>query len=465
MRFPLGRPILILILAAVASGFAICRRPQTPRADLVLWSFAEQHVNTLRNSHGPTPSLLDQFQSQTGLTAAISLMGQAGENIRLASAFMSGSTGPSVPDLCEIEINSIGQFLRPPVPDVGLLPLNDFLHQSGWDTRIITSRFAPWSKTDPATGRQIIYGIPEDVHPVTITYRKDLFDQAGIDPRDAQTWPQFQELCLAFQSYWANHGYPARRAIALSINSSDELVELLLQRHINLIDSSNHLHFTDPKLLNTLLFYTQLLAGPRAIAAEPSPGIQWTEDFDRGDICAICSPDWKTDYLRQFTPDLAGKIAMMPLPLFDPDDAPTSTSGGTMVGICRACPDPQRAWKLLEFLYLSPEAHRAAVASGDNVLPAIPEYWSDPAYHVPDPFFAGNQSAATLEVYLAHQIPQRIVTPYTYQAELALAVVLRRAVDYLATRGADGLQESCRAWLSEAQDDIQCRMDFGNTQP
>jgi len=471
MRFTLGKPIFTLLLAAAASGVAVWRQPAAPRADLVIWSFSEPHIVTLRDSPripggGRSPSLLDRFHLRTGLTADVSLMGQTGENIRLASAFMSGSSGPSVPDLCEIEINSIGQFLRPPVDDIGLLPLNDFLQKSGWDTRIISSRFAPWSKIDPRTGRRIIYGIPEDVHPITITYRRDLFDQAGIDPRQAGTWSRFQELSLEFQQYWANHGHAERRAIALSTNSSDELLEMLLQRHINLIDSSDRLHFTDSKLLETLVFYAQMIAGPRAVAADPSPGFEWTEQFDRGDVCAVCSPDWKADYLREFTPDLAGKIAMMPLPRFDPGDAPTSTLGGTMVGICRTCPNPQRAWDLLEFLFLSPESHRAAVAEGDDVLPAIPEYWTDPAYHAPDAFFSGGQSIGDLYVSLASRIPERVVTPYTLQAELALAVVLHRAVEYLAAHGsADGLNNICAVWLAEAQDDIHRRIDFGNIQP
>jgi hypothetical protein len=459
------------MLAAAASGIAVWRRPVAPRADLVLWSFAETHVATLRNSprdsHGSrAPSLLKQFQMRTGLTTNVSLVGQTGENIRLASAFMSGSSGPSIPDLCEIEINSVGEFLRPPVDDIGLLPLDDFLRKSGWEDRIIASRFAPWSKIDARTGARIIYGIPEDVHPVTIAYRKDLFDDAGIDLRQAGTWSGFWDLCLEFQNYWAKHGRPDRRAIALSTNSSDEIVEMLLQRHINLIDSSDRLHFTDPKVLETLVFYAQLIAGPRAIAADPSPGVEWTEDFDRGNVCAVCTPDWKADYLREFTPDLAGKVAMMPLPRFEPGDAPTSTLGGTMIGICRSCPHPDQAWELLEFLFLSPQSHRAAVAAGDDVLPAVPEYWSDPAYHLPDGFFAGGQSIGDLYVSLAPRIPERLMTPYTYQAELALGVVLHRAMEYLAAGGnVDGLRGPCAVWLAEAQDDIRRRIDFGNIEP
>jgi ABC-type glycerol-3-phosphate transport system substrate-binding protein len=474
VRFSLGKPVLALLLAAAASGVAVNRRPAAQRADLIIWSCAESHVRTLSVPvYEPdgrlAPSLLDRFRLETGFSAAISLMGQMGENIRLASAFMSGESGPSAPDLCEIEIHSIGQFLRPPVDDIGLLPLNDFLERSGWDRRIIASRLAPWSKTDPRTGRRIVYGIPQDVHPVTITYRRDLFDQAGIDPRQAGTWEQFHQLCLGFQDYWAAHGRPDARAIALSTDAPDEIVEMLLQRHVNLIDQSNRLHFTDPKVLDTVVFYARLVAGRRAIGGDVPPGVQWTQDFARGNVCAVCTPDWKADYLRQFAPDLAGNVAMMPLPRFDPDDAPTSTSGGTMVGICRACPHPQRAWELLEFSYLGSQANRARLAAGDNVLPAIPEYWSDPAYHQPDPFFAGTQNVGDLYVTLAGQIPERLVTPYTYQAELALAAVMYRAERYVAAEAADqsvnGLKQACARWLAEAQADVQRRIDFGNFEP
>jgi arabinosaccharide transport system substrate-binding protein len=474
VQFPLGKPILVLSLAAAVSAFAVWSRSAGPRADLVVWSFDQAHARTFRDPFPDArgrmiPSLAEQFERKFGLRVRISLIGEMGENIRLSSAFMSQAS-PATPDLCEIEIHSIGQFLRPPIDDIGLLPLNDFLAETGWDRRIIVSRFAPWSKTDPRTGMRIIFGVPADVHPVTITYRKDLFDRAGIDLERAGTWDEFQDLCLAFQAYWSAHGQGDRRAIALSTGAPDEIVEMLLQRHINLIDRANKLHLTDPKILKTVIFYAQLVAGPRAIGADVSPGVGWTEDLSRGNICAVCTPDWKAGYIRQFSPELAGKVRMMPLPRFDPGDASTSTSGGTMIGICRDCPNPEQAWKLLEFLYLSPQAAKARIAAGDEVLPAIPEEWNEPVYHRGDPFFADSggsgQRIGDLYIRLAGQIPERFVTPYTFQAELALAAVLHRAEEYVAEHGGTaGLSQPCAAWLAEAQDDIQRRIDFGNFEP
>ncbi|MGA2442597.1 MAG: hypothetical protein ABSH08_16710, partial [Tepidisphaeraceae bacterium] len=100
MRFSLGKPILTLLLAAAVSGVAVWQRPAAPRADLIVWSFDQTHVRTFRDPlPGPggrgMPSLFDQFRRQTGFSAGISLMGQMGENLRLASAFISGASGPS----------------------------------------------------------------------------------------------------------------------------------------------------------------------------------------------------------------------------------------------------------------------------------------------------------------------------------------------------------------------------------
>ncbi len=129
------------MLAAAISAFAVWNHPAPPRADLVLWTFDQTDARTYRDqiqdgNGRAMPSLAEQFERESGLRVRISLIGQMGENIRLASAFMSDA-GEQSPDLCEIEIHSIGQFLRPPIDDVGLLPLNGFLQKSGWDRRMV----------------------------------------------------------------------------------------------------------------------------------------------------------------------------------------------------------------------------------------------------------------------------------------------------------------------------------------
>lgn len=465
MKFPLGKPIFVLLLLALASGASVWTLRTPPRADLLVWCFAENHAQTFDPRPAPgadePPTLIEQFHRTTGHGVAVELMGQQAEDTRLVSLFMSQASGETVPDLCEIEIGSIGKFFRAPIDDVGLLPLNDFLERSGSSDRILNSRLSLWSKIDPRTGKRIIFGVPDDVHPTTLTYRKDLFDQAGLDPTQPQTWQEFQTICLKLQNYLASHGHPGARGMELSSTNPNQLVMMLLQRHVNLVDASNRVHLADPKVAQTITFYAQLITGPDAIGADTSSaGGLWARDLLLGDVCCILTPDWRAGNISQYAPGLAQKLRMMPLPRFDSDDAPTSTTGGTMVGIPRACKNPGLAWQLLEFLYLSPQASVARLSVGTDIVPPQPALWSDPVYHQPNPFFGG-QKISELYVSLAPQIPERDVTPYTAQAEFALALVLYQARNYVEKHGTTGLTEQCERWLSQAQQELQRRIDFG----
>jgi arabinosaccharide transport system substrate-binding protein len=447
-----------MLLIVGGSGAAVLLRPPPRSGDLVVWVFAMSHAESLRGDGSPNqpPTLIEQYQQRTGQRVEVKLINNNALNLRLMSIFdrldrdeVSGET----PDLATIEIGSVGRYFRPPVQDVGFLPLNEYLKRSGYMDRIVPPRLATWSK------RGVIFGVPHDVHPVTITYRKDLFDEADINLASAQTWPEFQDLCLAFQAYWHERGHPHRYAIELPFAASDYLVCMLLQRHINLIDDEDRIYMAEPIVAETLAYYVRLVSGRRRIGATPTPGTNmWMRDLDRGDICAFITADWRATYLKNL-PNLAGKLAMMPLPRFEPTDAPTATWGGTMIGIPRTARDPDEAWRLIEFFYFSPEG-LAARQRVTKILPPVRDFWNDPLYNEPDPFYGG-QRVGQLFVELGDQIPTRYVTPYTTMAIAQLSQVLTAAVEYHRARGDSGLEEHCQQLLNDAAQDLQRRIDFG----
>ena len=281
MSFHLGKPILVMLCLSIVSGSAIFMRRAPHSADVNLWLFADGHARMYRD---PTkqadgtrsPSLVDQFRVVTGRSVNVNLIAGKALDVRLMSLFMSGDNdGTRTPDLAEIEIGSVGKFFRPPTAQVGFLPLNDYLKKSGWMDRIVPSRLAQWSKDGQ------IFGVPHDLHPTTLSYRKDLFDQAGVELDSVKTWPEFQSRCLEFQRYWAGKGH-RRYAIGLSTTSADTIMLLLLQRHINLIDSDLSLHLTDEKVADTMAWYAQAVAGPNQIGTDfnPAPG-QNIRDLDQ----------------------------------------------------------------------------------------------------------------------------------------------------------------------------------------
>lgn len=444
MSFHLGKPILAMMLVAALSGAAVALRSDRARADLVVWVFAKQHADAYRK-------VIPEFERKTKKSVDLHLISSRALNERLTSLFMADLRGPLVPDLVELEINDIGKFFRPAAEDVGLLPLDAMLDQTGLRKRLVPERLELWSKDGH------VFGIPHDVHPVSITYRKDLFDEAGIDLSAAGNWDEFQKSCVAFQEYWRNQGVANRHAMELPKYSPDCLLIMLLQQRVNLVDGDGSIHLADPRVARTVTFYAQLVAGPRSIGGQAGGGMAgWAADLERGNLCALFTADWRVADIRQWAPGLPGKLRMMPLPVFGPNDSPTATWGGTMMGIPRSCPRPGQAWELLQYLYFSPEG-LAARQEQTHILPPLPEAWQNPVYRERDAFFGG-QPVDQEYIKLAEKIPPRRMTSATAMAQAELAYVQFRAVRYCESRGTEGLEEACQVWLAEAEKDLRQRI-------
>jgi len=421
VSFHLGKPIFVMLLIALATSVVVSTRRPPARADMTMWVFAISHANSYRlRDRGP--SLVDEYERKFGQTLNVNLINNRALDTRLLSLMMSGATGDKVPDVVELEINSVGKYFRFPPEKVGLLPLDEFLNASGLREELIAARLAPWTRDGT------LFGIPHDVHPVTLTYRKDLFDAAGVDLAACETWDAFSEACLRYQAYWRANGHPERVAMEMSPWASDPLLRLILQRRVNLVD--NHLvsHMTDPKVADTVVRYATMVAGSRRIGAAASPGgNNWVQDLSTGALGAMVTADWRVTYIRKNGPEsLQGRLAMMPLPRFDPTDHPTSTWGGTMLGIPRNARDPAASWRVIEHILFSAEGIAARKRYTDIISP-VRRSWEDPDLVQPDPLYGG-QRVGRMFIELAPQVPEYHATPFSSFAATLLTEVLRQQV-------------------------------------
>lgn len=449
----LGPVLPLMLLLSLVSGAVVALRPASPTGDQTVWIFAEGHAAIFRDGDGQSPALVDRYHQSTGRRVDVQLLSYRALEMRLLSMMLSPQSASDVPDVVAIEISSVGKFFRAPVDDVGLLPLNDYLRRSGWDQRLLSARLAPYSKGGVA------FGIPYDVHPLAIAYRADLFEEAGVDLSAATTWPAFHEACLRAQRAWQAAGHTDRVAMELATNTVEWLLCMLMQRGINPIDDRDRVFLDDARVADTVAFYARLVAGPDAIGAPSASGGGGYRDIIEDRRAAWFCPDWRPMYMKTYAPRLAGKVRLMPLPRFDPTDAPTATWGGTMFGIPRNSRDPDAAWALLESLLLTDPAVEARRRK-TSVLPPVTSQWDDPAYATPDPYFGG-QRTMRLYVELARQLPERYVTPFTPLAQTQLTGVLAKAMRAVESGRDRDLQLQCRAWLRTAAAELERRVAFG----
>ena len=445
MNFHLGKPILVMIVIALVAGGAALLQPGQEKADLTLWVFADSHRKSYQKP-------VAKFQQQNGMTVNVNLISGSAMDLRLNSMFMADPYSEELPDLAEIEISWVGKYFRPPLDQVGLIPLNDFLKESGWEDKIVKQRLAPWTKDG------VIFGIPHDVHPVTITYRHDLFQEAGVDPEGARTWPEFHEALLRFRDYWRRK-VPHRHAIEAGVADSSLVQMILLQRGINIVDQHLNVNINDPRVAETIVFYAQMVAGPRKVSGQSTGGEgALIKDIVEGNLCAFLTPDWRSGYFKRYAASMPGVMRMMPLPVFEPGNPPTTTWGGTCIGITRACKRPRDAWKLIEYLYFAEEPLEERRRE-TGILPPVMSIWDRPQYDEPDPFYYGQQKSQALFVELGRQVPRRYQTPVSPMAAQALAFVLNKAVAYVDEHNStEGLRAQCQQWLDDAAKDLHRRI-------
>lgn len=493
-RFPFGPAIATMLCLAALGAVMVALRANKPRESLVFWSNSDLHMRYQGNMPQYPAAALHGWTTPDGGLVDCKQVKENALNLRLLSMFMGGRSDAGVPDIVQVEIGKVGMFFRPPVSQVGFLPLDHYLDTRGeqtianlnatgqagwkarcesdgkiyahdgtswtatsaaradhWRERLVTARLAPWSK------QGTVFGIPQDVHPVALAWRVDLFEEVGVDLSQAKTWPKFQEACLRFEAAWKARGVKDRRAFEAKEITAEWVRLMCLQRGFDFVDD-NGPHLTDPRLAEILAFYTGLIAGPRAIGRQSTgKTAQLTQEIIRGELCAIFAPDWRITVIQanDQAGALVGKLRLRPLPIFQAGDAPTSTLGGQMLAIPRVCPRPDQAFAAIEQMCLSATSVRARLAAKIQFLPPLPEYWSQ--YNAPEPFLGG-QEAGRLYAELAKQVPMQRMTPATALAEQAVANVLIKAKDRLIQQGPEELAAYCAQCLALEQEDLNRRI-------
>lgn len=432
--FPYGKAALSFLILSLLSGSwiswnavsAFGRRPSPGTKKVTFWVFAKVHYEAYRKA-------LPAFEAaHPGIQVDLQLVSNDGLAARLQNAFLADL---DVPDMVEIEISSSGTFFRGPLKDVGFADLTDRIHQTGlWD-KMVHARFAPY------TNRGRIFGLPHDVHPVQLAYRRDLVEAAGIDVNKIQTWDDF--IRVARKLTKRNERY----MIELSDSATDNIETCLFQRGGGYFDPQGQCILDNDIAVNTLCWYVPLVAGPHPIGNNLGGGQVLTKAVEDGYILFLIAPDWRSKSFEKDMPRLAGKMALMPLPAVTPGGRRTSTWGGTMLGITRRCKQPDLAWQLAMHLYLD-KPQLAERFRQTNILPAMQDAWNQPAFHEPDPYYS-NQPLGDTYTRLAPQVPFQYTSPFLSTAKAKLGAALVSCVQEYKAHPDRDLEPFARATLKE----------------
>ncbi len=165
-----------------------------------------------------------------------------------------------------------------------------------------------WAHGVDLDGR--IFGIPTDVGPMTVCYRADLFEAAGLpSDRDAVSalWPTWEQFISVGEQYVAATGNSFLSSTGYVWNA----VKNQSDRKFYSPDGSELIYDSNPQIER---------AWELAVAATPIAANigDWTADWNagmnNGAYAVITCPAWMMGYIQSQAPDLSGAwdVAAMP---------------------------------------------------------------------------------------------------------------------------------------------------------
>jgi arabinosaccharide transport system substrate-binding protein len=443
-KFPFGTAPLVVFAVTLLSGLWVAAHPIPPStATARIWTFSAEHVLQYEEASAAYGLL------HPGASFEVKNFEYRAMATRLRSAFWADL---DVPELVEMNSSRAAVFFAGPVEDVGFVDLRERLHSSGLFDRMVRGRL------DQFTNRGRIFGMPHDVHPVLIAYRKDIFDAEGIDASQIETWDDFIRVGRRLRRLPGEHPDGPRYIIQMPRAEGWGVEILIIQRGGGYFDAEGHLTLDSEEVVQTIKMYVPMVAGPDRIAADVGVANQLmtVKSMEEGRTLGFLAPDWRSRAFENDMPRLKGKMALMPLPAFTRGGRRTSTWGGTMLGIPKNSKSVERAWEVAQYLYDNP-ANWERQWRQTGILPAVRDAWKLPAFQERSAYWS-NQMVAEEYAKVADDVPPRYSHPQIELAETKLTQVTSAAMSYYEEHGEQGFEAYIRLKLRQVAGDVRRQM-------
>jgi multiple sugar transport system substrate-binding protein len=340
------------------------------------------------------------------------------------------ATSSDLPDVMAVEVGFIGRFAA----GGGLVDLSKAPYNAGqYENQFIGYTFAQATTQDGA-----IVGMPADIGPGTLFYRKDILDKAGVTEAD---------LNKSWDSYLAAGQKIKQATGAYLMASSRDIEDIYIRADLKAgdgvyFDKAGNPIVTSTRFVNA--FRLAKKARELGLDAKITPwSNEWAEGFKRGSIATQMMGAWLGGHLSSWiAPDEKGLWRAANLP-----NNAYASFGGTFYSIPVKATQKEAAWEFIKFLTTRQNVQLTAFRSID-AFPALLSAQNDQFFSQPVPYL-GDEKARLIWRDAASHIPAIQRNKYDQVAEEAVHSALDKVVDN---------NEDITTALQEAQDQIEHRV-------
>ena len=288
---------------------------------------------------------------------------------QLVSKMITAHQAGNGPDIAKVEYQSLPALVSGGVVS-DITPYTADTVKDFDDTTLKATRF---------DGK--VYGVPQDVAPLMLFYRNDIFQQYGLTV--PTTWQEFQQTAQQLHS----------KAPSVSMTNFDAtdpgwFTGLMQQAGADWWSSSGTTWHVDinSAASRKVADYWQALVGSGVVLKNPSFSPQWNKQMNDGTIATWISGAWAPAQLGGIAPATKGKWAVAPLPAWTAGDKTTGIWGGSATTVTTDSKHASQAAQFASWLNTDAKAVTAQIQN-INIYPAATSGRSLPILSSPPAFF------------------------------------------------------------------------------
>ncbi len=347
--------------SAPASGGSCEPAPPGTKVELTFTSWVPGMQKTVDLWNQTHPDIQVKYTEVVG--------GNQGTYQSYANQIKAGQTG----DLGMIEFGNLPNFrLQNGLSNIGSCkPVTDGIGQ-----------YPEWTQSQVSFGEQgAAYGVPMDVGPLALYYRKDLFDAAGL--KAPTTWDEYAAAAAVVQGKGGFIGnfmsdQPAWFTALAWQNGARWFSQ---QGGVWKVDMS------DPKTTQVAEFWQKLISAKQVNTVPGIGNVEW-KALDTGQEWTLIGAPWTAKLLETNAPSTSGKWAVAPLPQWTAGGTSGGSWGGSAAVVWTTSKHPYEASQFAMWAFGDPAALALNNQNGGQ-FPAHDGQTNLPALSQPYPYFGG----------------------------------------------------------------------------
>jgi len=332
--------IAVVFTAAGLTGCSSSGSAATGKVTLNYWAWAPGSAQEVAEFNKTHPKI------QVKLTNA---GGGDQSSAKLLTAIRAGNA----PDLSLVENTSLPRMVVAGAP----LDITKYVKD-------VKKNFSPGSWAQTTFSGQT-FGIPQDVGPMALLYRKDVFDKYGLTaPKTWQDWSNDAAVIKAkaptlTMASLSTDGWGWYAAVAAQAGDNWWTVKKNGSWNVNI----------DGKGSRDVMNFFQGMYDNHLIAADPILSPTYNQQINDGTMLSWPSAVWAPGVIEGIAPSTNGKWELAPLPRWNADDPTVSYQGGSSVIVAKTSKYPAQAAEFAKWLDAS-ETGAKLILNVQNGYPA-----------------------------------------------------------------------------------------------